>query len=217
MTKSEKAEREREKKQWASELGIHLGWSMPEHLKHLGYLLPTPTPEPITVPTSASVYAATMLNGGGGGGGSIIGGQYNPLQEYEELSSSFRPNSSDQSEGGGNTSGHHFEPPHKVKFPAKRTTMPEMKKRIKSLGEYLDKVRQELGDREKKDEVLRRAIEANRMMKSGQVVGGAEEEMGMSAVGGSQALGTSAISEATLKVMDSLGRELVSFQQRFDS
>ncbi|GAA5823550.1 hypothetical protein JCM5353_006302 [Sporobolomyces roseus] len=207
MSKAEKAEREREKKQWASELGIHLGWSMPEHLKHLGYLLPTQTPEPITVPTSASVYAATMQNGGGG---SIIGGQYNPLQDYEELSSTFRPTSTDQSDG----SGHHFEPPHKVKFPAKRTTMPEMKKRIKSLGEYLDKVRQELADREKKDEVLRRAIEANRMMKSGQA--GGEEEMGLS-VGGSQALGTSAISEGTLKAMDSLGRELVMFQERFDS
>ena len=51
----------------------------------------------------------------------------------------------------------------------------------------------------------------------GQVVGGVEEEMGVSAVGGSQALGTSAISEATLKVMEALGRELVMFQQRFDS
>jgi hypothetical protein len=99
--------------------------------------------------------------------------------------------------------------------------MPEMKKRVKSLSEYLDRVRQEVADREKKDEVLRRAIEANRARTTAGGGGGAGSKEGSpppsQQTTATTTLGTSGISENTLTFMEGLGRELVMFRDRFDS
>lgn len=231
-------EKEREKLQWAAELGIHLSWAIPEHLKHLSHLLPSPLPEPINVPTSTST--------GGGGGGNSKGGAAASegttlYQEYQDQFIQATSNASADPSAAASSAtvpdhglfSTHYEPPTKVRFPGKRVTMPEMKKRVRSLAEYLERVRQEVHDREKKDEVLRRAIEAN---KSRTTAAGAGHNPSSSSVsassrsGGSKetspppattkegaALGTSAISENTLAFMETLSRELVMFRERFDS
>ncbi|GAA5929152.1 uncharacterized protein JCM15063_004067 [Sporobolomyces koalae] len=193
-------EKDRERLQWASELGIHLGWAMPEHLKHLAHLLPSAIPEPIHVPTPTSTSAACTSN---------------PYNVYPEHSEQFDPNRASSASDGGNLT--HFEPPTKVRFPGKRVTMPEMRKRVKTMVEYLDKVRQELAGREKKDEVLRRAIEANRSRTSVYPNANANGSEAGTPTQGTTGLGTSGISENTLSYLESLGRELVMFQQRFDS
>lgn len=96
--------------------------------------------------------------------------------------------------------------------------MPEMKKRVKNLVEYLDRVRQEVSDREKKDEVLRRAIEANQE-RTGRSHGSKNTSppprpLPAFAVNG---MGTSGISENTLSFMEGLSRDLVMFRERFES
>ncbi|GAA6058921.1 hypothetical protein JCM10212_002873 [Sporobolomyces blumeae] len=109
--------------------GNSLGWAMPEHLRHLAYLLPSAQPEPLVVTTS------------------------------QHLAAHYHPGHDTDVSGPYPTD--HFEPPTKVRFPGKRVTMPEMKKRVRTVQDYLSRVQKEISDREKKDEVLRRAIEAN--------------------------------------------------------
>ncbi|GAA5948686.1 hypothetical protein JCM3765_004974 [Sporobolomyces pararoseus] len=224
-------EKEREKLQWAQELGIHLSWSIPEHLKHLSHLLPSPLPDLINVPTSGA--GGTTSNGKGGGEKELY-------QEYQDQFIQATSNLNSTNSNGETTEElpfeTHYEPPTKVRFPGKRVTMPEMKKRVKSLSEYLERVRQEVSDREKKDEVLRRAIEANRSRTTAAgVLGGGSSSSANGTGSGSGSgntsketspplppttsttMGTSGISENTLSFVESLSRDLVMFRERFDS
>lgn len=52
-----------------------------------------------------------------------------------------------------------FEPPTKVRFPGKRVTMPEMRKRARTVLEFVTKVQVEMSERDKRWEVLRDANE----------------------------------------------------------
>lgn len=217
--------KELEKLQWAAELGIHLSWSIPEHLKHLSHLLPSTLPEPINVPTSTATPTTGNGRGGNGGGGGANGGGGGGEKElYQEYQDQFIQATSQVTTSQPTTTDGellfptHYEPPTKVRFPGKRVTMPEMKKRVKSLSEYLDRVRQEVADREKKDEVLRRAIEANRARTTaGGGAGSKEGSPPPSQQTTTTTMGTSGISENTLTFMEGLGRELVMFRDRFDS
>ena len=209
---------------------------MPEHLKHLSHLLPSPLPDLINVPTSRT--GGTTTNGKGGGAGV----EKELYQEYQDQFIQASTNFNNTNSNGESTTTSeellpfetHYEPPTKVRFPGKRVTMPEMKKRVKSLSEYLERVRQEVSDREKKDEVLRRAIEANRSRTTAaEVLLGGSNSNGTESRNGSgnasketspplpstttTMMGTSGISENTLSFMESLSRDLVMFRERFDS
>ncbi|GAA5910932.1 hypothetical protein JCM5296_000551 [Sporobolomyces johnsonii] len=184
-------------KEWTlSEPTFNLGWSMPEHLKHLAYLLPTATPEPISVPSLPSHHPSA-----------------HPYSDYEHLP-------------------HHLEPPTKVRFPAKRVTMPEMKKRARNVLEYLSRVQLEMSERERRHEALGRAVSGSSGREgagssassssgggrggggggaAGIDLGALPPLPGMGGADGQEDEGGS----ASMRMMDALSKEVIMFQQRF--
>lgn len=84
------------------------GWGMPDHLRHLAHLLPSPSPSPLSVPSIA-----------------------------------------DPSEPPS------IEPPTKVRFPGKRVTMPEMRKRARAVLEFVTRVQLEMSERDRRWNLLR--------------------------------------------------------------
>ncbi|GAA6006521.1 uncharacterized protein JCM10292_003801 [Rhodotorula paludigena] len=88
--------------------GSTFGWGMPEHLKHLAFLLPSQSPAPLTLPSFLDPTAEPVT-----------------------------------------------EPATKVRFPGKRVTMPEMRKRARNVLEFVTKVQLEMSERERRWELLR--------------------------------------------------------------
>ncbi|ORY89694.1 hypothetical protein BCR35DRAFT_156736 [Leucosporidium creatinivorum] len=145
------------------------GWGMPDHLKHLSHLLPTPTPTPLVVP-APTTYSMSA-------------------QGVEQL----------------------YEQPTKVRFPNKRMTMPEMKKRARNVLEYLGRVEVEMSERAERRALLKKAgemQERERRREAGEDVG--DEPMDES--GGE---GEKREESETVKAMDALTRELHEFQRKF--
>ncbi|KAK4054354.1 Histone deacetylase complex subunit [Microbotryomycetes sp. JL221] len=95
------------------------GWGMPDHLKHLIHLLPSPQPRPLIVAAP--------------------------------IGSSLSSNGQDQML---------YSTPTRVKFPHKRMTLPEMKKRARHMLDYLSKVQLDMSEKDKRNEVLRQSAEA---------------------------------------------------------
>ncbi|GAA6055796.1 hypothetical protein JCM3770_004805 [Rhodotorula araucariae] len=84
------------------------GWGMPEHLKHLAYLLPTQSPQPLVISSAVDPSAPPVT-----------------------------------------------EPSTKVRFPGKRVTMPEMRKRARTVLDFVTKVQLEMSERERRWDLLR--------------------------------------------------------------
>ncbi|BGP40927.1 Histone deacetylase complex subunit [Rhodotorula kratochvilovae] len=84
------------------------GWGMPEHLKHLAYLLPSQSPQPLVVTSAVDPSLPSVA-----------------------------------------------EPSTKVRFPGKRVTMPEMRKRARTVLDFVTKVQLEMSERERRWDVLR--------------------------------------------------------------
>ncbi|BGP08930.1 putative histone deacetylase complex subunit cti6 [Rhodotorula toruloides] len=90
-----------------------------------------------------------------------------------------------------------LEPPTKVRFPGKRVTMPEMRKRARTVLEFVTKVQVEMSERDKRWEVLRdanerikEAREKERSEKAGSSSGGASTSGSAGGSRGSSAIGT---------------------------
>ncbi|KAK4054139.1 Histone deacetylase complex subunit [Microbotryomycetes sp. JL201] len=95
------------------------GWGMPDHLKYLAHLLPTPQPRPLVIPGPAQ---SSMSSNG---------------QDVMAYST-----------------------PTRVKFPHKRMTLPEMKKRVRHVLDHLSRVRVEMSERDERNEVLNQSAQA---------------------------------------------------------
>ncbi|GEM07992.1 transcriptional regulator Cti6 [Rhodotorula toruloides] len=137
-----------------------------------------------------------------------------------------------------------LEPPTKVRFPGKRVTMPEMRKRARTVLEFLTKVQVEMSERGRRWEVLRDANErikearekerpeeagssSGRASTSGSAEGSGSRSSSATAVdftlaalpplpGASSApLLRSAASSTSLAMMDRLAKEVIRFQERF--
>lgn len=122
------------------------GWGMPEHLKHLAHFLPSTKPIPIVVPTySAAQYACQSQDQ-----------QSPPPPTTSTVGSHSTLAPHDSAEPILET---HFEPPTKIRFPNKRMTMPEMRKRSKHVLEFVGRIQLELQEREKRNEAMKRAVE----------------------------------------------------------
>ncbi|KAK4690294.1 hypothetical protein P7C70_g9621, partial [Phenoliferia sp. Uapishka_3] len=115
------------------------GWGLPDHLRHLSHLLPSMLPAPLNVPipSSASALPIDDSNTANGESGEV---EITPTTKEE--------------------------PPTRVKFPNKRMTLPEMKKRAKVVLEYLARIQIEMSEKDRREEVLRGAVEAG-LAKSG--------------------------------------------------
>jgi hypothetical protein len=93
------------------------GWGLPDHLKHLQYLLPSAAPIPLDVPSSTG--SAEIPDSG------------------------------------------HLEPPTRIRFPTKRITMSEMKKRAKHILEYMTRIQIEMSEQERRNEIVAAAAAAS--------------------------------------------------------
>lgn len=105
-------------------------WGMPEHLSHLAHLLPSSQPEPLILhmPSTKGVGQSRSQAG--------------------------------HSEGTSRPSPHAFtildlpEAPTKVRFPGKRMTLGEMRKRVRNISEYVTRTQLEAVERGKRMQAL---------------------------------------------------------------
>lgn len=109
-------------------------WGMPDHLAHLAYLLPTAQPEPLSLslptskgaaPRSAASAAASNPTGAN------LGASPQPFGMATLL-----------------------EPATKVRFPGKRMTLGEMRKRVRIIGEYVTRTQVEAVERGRRRRAL---------------------------------------------------------------
>ena len=166
-------------------------WGLPDHLHHLAHLLPSPNPNPLSVPAyvhTAQVSSAPsptefVANGSGAEAGA----------SSSAASTSSSGNSVQQQLP---PPVKHLEPSAKVKFPPRRVSMTEMKKRAKHVLEYLGRVQMDMVDRNSRSRALASLAAAN----------------------GS---GTPAATNETYQtpqsaaLMDNLSRQLINFQDKF--
>lgn len=125
------------------------GWGLPDHLGYLSYLLPTSTPEPISV------------------------------------------------------EGKSLEAPTKVKFPGKRVTIADLKKRSKHIVDYLQKVQIETCEREKRSELIQKALMNGSKSQE-------DEDDGKF-----EGISRPVVSSKTLELMDDLSREVYHWQEKY--
>lgn len=191
-------------------------WGLPDHLKHLNHLLPSATPLPILVPVFSRVpidssnSSSTSSNSNSKGKGKKVIGS-------SSSSSSNNNNGTTNSNvvlvGGGVVVGGgkykletiktHSEPPTRVKFPNKRMTMPEMKKRSRNVLDYLTRIQLELAER---DQLSGGMTGRSRM----------EALLGVVATNGLGGEGGEGVEEEdSLRMMDALTKDVILFQQRF--
>lgn len=191
-------------------------WGLPEHLSHLVNLLPTSQPEPLTLHLPSTKGLSNPRSGAA-------------KDHHAENSSSSRP------------SPHPFtivdvsEPPTKVRWPPKRMTMGEMRKRVRNISEYVTNKQLEAVERGKRMKDL--GIEIVGPASDSQAQLGAEVETGggagfsdaMEGVEGADgALERPSDSDSkapaiadkeriplSMKLMDELTRELIAFQQKY--
>lgn len=112
-------------------------WALPDHLSHLAHMLPTVQPEPLSLhlPTTKGMQQSTKTGAAG----------TSNTREYDDHS---RP------------SPHPFttveisEAPTKVRFPGKRMTMGEMRKRVRNISEYVTRMQMEAVERGKRMKAL---------------------------------------------------------------
>ena len=98
------------------------------------------------------------------------------------------------------------EPATRVRFPGKRMTMPEMRKRAKNVLDYMGRIQVELSDREKRVEQVARGARARE--EGGGIEGDGEEAAAL-------LLGAANTKAESLKMMDGLTKEIQQFQQKY--
>jgi hypothetical protein len=153
---------------------------MPDHLRHLQHLLPSPVPRPLAVPSRIDAALAVDTTN----------------------EDDARPT--------------HFEPPTKVRFPNKRMTMPEMKKRARNVLEYLARIQIEMSERERRSELLAAgAAAASGSSGSSARVGGATPRAAGGAGAGMDAGGEATTNSESMMMMDSLTKDVILFQRRY--
>lgn len=162
----ERAGQRQRERDWAgvAELGPS-GWGLPDHLRHLSHLLPSPLPLPLNVPV--------------------------PVRLSSDSSSSSTGSSS------ATIDATHQEPATRVRFPNKRMTLPEMKKRAKTVLEYLTRIQIEMSDSNRRTEALLAAVSGGRTKQRG---------------------GTPVVPLVeSMTMMDALTKDLILFQQKFET
>ncbi|EST10017.1 Zinc finger, RING/FYVE/PHD-type [Kalmanozyma brasiliensis GHG001] len=208
-------------------------WTLPEHLTHLAYLLPHASGSRLEASKStASAADNGSANGSGSGtkkGSASSSGQTSSVPS-PPASTSFPTPFQVLSSIGSST---------KVRFPSRRMTMGEMRKRVRNIGEYVTRSQIEAVEREKRmkllgivppymeemeedaDEVAE--VTQDDVKEAGDAANadaGTEENV-VDAEEKTQASGASAPAKAeeqlplSMRLMEELTRELIHFQRKF--
>lgn len=125
-------------------------WGMPEHLSHLAWLLPKAAPEPLNihVPSSKGASGSQSRNNAAAAAMDAANSSLS-ARAGQRLQASPQP--------------FHVvalqESSTKVRFPAKRTTMGEMRKRVRNISDYVTRIQIEAAEREKRMRFLGIRIE----------------------------------------------------------
>jgi hypothetical protein len=114
----------------------------------------------------------------------------------------------------------HLEPPHKVRYPAKRMTVAEMKKRVRSMLEFVGRIQVEEGKR----------VERGRLLGLNKVVKDVEPNEDVEMVDPSTestehpsnnkeiiAIPSIPSTPKSIQIMDEITRDLIRFQEQFEA
>ncbi|WWD18550.1 hypothetical protein CI109_103003 [Kwoniella shandongensis] len=171
------------------ETANHLGWHLPDHLSAFADLLPSPNPVALEVraPRILSYLPRNHFHNQ----------RYGPFsEERDENGRLVLPEEPQGREPVGEPTTQ-LDPPARVRFPVKRITTAEMKKRVRNVLEYVGRVQLEEGKRHERAKLL--GIDVNRLPKIDN-----DGDVSME-------------SPAASQLMDELTRDLIAFQESFAS
>jgi hypothetical protein len=110
-----------------------------------------------------------------------------------------------------------YETPAKVKFPSKRTTIADLRKRSKHLVDYLQKVQIESSDREKRNELIAKSLSSKQQQQLPTIdpTNPQQSSLHNSHSHSSFDSTQSVVSSKTLEIIDDLSRQLYHWQEKF--
>jgi len=100
-----------------------------------------------------------------------------------------------------------FETPARVKFPSKRSTIADLRKRSKHLVDYLQKVQIECSDREKRNQLIANSLSSKQLPPS--ALASLPHQLSFDNVH------LPVVSNKTLEIIDDLSRQLYHWQEKF--
>jgi len=100
-----------------------------------------------------------------------------------------------------------FETPARVKFPSKRSTIADLRKRSKHLVDYLQKVQIECSDREKRNQLIANSLSSKQLPPS--ALAPLPHQLSFDNVH------LPVVSNKTLEIIDDLSRQLYHWQEKF--
>lgn len=110
----------------------NLNWYLPDHLSAWSDLLPASTPTPLVVPTPRSLQFLPRSH--------FLNQRYGPFTEdRDEAGKLILPDDRALRETDSDAVNHR-EPPTRVRYPVKRITVSEMRKRVRNVLEYVGRV-----------------------------------------------------------------------------
>ncbi|KAI9618551.1 hypothetical protein H4Q26_012372 [Puccinia striiformis f. sp. tritici PST-130] len=127
--------------------------------------------------------------------------------------------STDQNGSLSETNNKIYETPAKVKFPSKRTTIADLRKRSKHLVDYLQKVQIESSDREKRNELIAKSLRSQNQNQQHSLNNDNHptQLVDSSSLHNSDSFSSvhSVVSPKTLEIIDDLSRQLYHWQEKF--
>ncbi|KAH9443877.1 hypothetical protein KEM48_011698 [Puccinia striiformis f. sp. tritici PST-130] len=125
----------------------------------------------------------------------------------------------DQNGSLSETNNKIYETPAKVKFPSKRTTIADLRKRSKHLVDYLQKVQIESSDREKRNELIAKSLRSQNQNQQHSLNNNNHsiQLVDSSSLHNSDSFSSvhSVVSPKTLEIIDDLSRQLYHWQEKF--
>ncbi|WVQ96437.1 hypothetical protein IAU59_003542 [Kwoniella sp. CBS 9459] len=196
----------------------HLSWHLPDHLSAFGDLLPSLNPVALEVP-APRVLSYLPRN-------HFHNQHYGPFSEERDSNGKLiLPDEPSGREPVGDKSTQ-LDPPARPRFPVKRVTTAEMKKRVRNVLEYVGRVQVEEGKRQERAKLLGiSAVTERSKSTDGAAQVDGEGDITMSdenpaarntSTSGS---GSTPLPEPTksMQLMDELTRDLIAFQESFTS
>ncbi|OCF37237.1 hypothetical protein I317_00038 [Kwoniella heveanensis CBS 569] len=192
----------------------HLSWHLPDHLSAFGDLLPSVNPVALEVP-APRVLSYLPRN-------HFHSQHYGPFSEERDPDGKLvLPEEPPGREPVGDKSTQ-LDPPARPRYPVKRITTAEMKKRVRNVLEYVGRVQVEEGKRQERAKLLGIEIKTAKPSDQAAHVDG-EGDINMSAADPigekTSGSGSTPLPESTksMQLMDELTRDLIAFQESFTS
>ncbi|WVW84766.1 hypothetical protein I302_106801 [Kwoniella bestiolae CBS 10118] len=188
----------------------HLSWFLPDHLSAFADLLPSANPDALEVP-APRVLSYLPRN-------HYHNQRYGPFsEERDENGKLVLPDEPSGREVVGDQDRTQLDPPARPRYPVKRITTAEMKKRVRNVLEYVGRVQVEEGKRQERARSLGIKLHKSH---GGDVDGDGDvtmEETREPSFG--EEVTGSPLPEQTksMQLMDELTRDLINFQESFNS